>query len=402
MDRFDYRVPDAEMYISSGKTPGNMQKSVAWGSTSAFTTPRVLKVGLGLTQLIMEPAIDEYTVLFAGDIPVKYLYNGVYLVNNTVRVVANTGPVLFKITLTSNETSISIDGVDVTTPSVNTEDTELTVAPAGGVFYDKILHGLDIPQDSLVNKSIRVSIQEEGTLSPISYDKLYDPALVVAEDMDIVEGYYVACRKLTEANTSVVFYSDIQQIEKSIDGVDWQPVSPVEYHGEDPLIFRSKDPNFALRFYDTNIKNFTIRGGETAVTGEIYKIGNDIGTPFAHDSYLVKDGSLEVMWEGMTSVSILGYLPQDLVDTLDPQIDYGGTNFGKMHLYTIDCTDSILLEADEIYVSAIGINLDHNDVLDHLVGVSQVSYADEIQPLVLGTAINSDEEYAILDLQWGM
>lgn len=402
MDRFDYRVPDAETYISSGKTPGDIKKSVAWGSSSAFSTPRVLEVGLGLTQLIMEPVLDDHTVLLIGDMPVRYLYNGVYLINNATRVVANTGPVMFKIMTTTSEVSISIDGVDVRVPATNTDDLSITVAPSGGAFYDKVLHGLDVSQDSLVNKTIRVSIQEEGTLSPISYDKLYDPALVVADSMDRVEGYYVACRKLTEANTSVVFYSDVGQIEKSIDGVDWDAVEPIEYHGEEALIFRSKDPNFALRFYDTNITDFTIRGGETEVTGEIYKIGNDIGTPFAHDSYLVKDGSLKVMREGMTSVTILGHLPQELVDQLNPQIDYGGTNFGKMHLYTIDCTDSITLTADEIYVSAIGINLNHQDVLDHLVGVSQISYADEIQPIITGTAVNGDEEYAILDLQWGV
>lgn len=402
MDRFDYKVADAETYISSGKTPGDTKKSVAWGSTSAFSSPRVLSTGLGLTQLILEPVLDDHTVLLAGVVPVRYLYNGVYLVNNSVRVVANTGPVTFKIMLTATEVSISIDGVDVTASSTNTEDSEIIIAPAGGMLYDKVLHGLEMPQDALVNKRIRVSIQDEGTLSPISYDKLYDPALVLAEDMDQIEGYYVACRKLTEANTTVVFYSDISEVEKSIDGIDWTPVNSIEYHGEDPLIFRSKDPNFSLRFYDTTIENFTIRGGETEVNGEIYKIGNDIGTIFSHDSYLVKGGSLRVIREGMTSVSIMGYLPDSLVEELEPQIDYGGTNYGKMHLYTIDSEDSIELIADEIYISAIGINLNHNDVLDHLAGVSQVSYADEIQPIEIGTAVNSEEEYAILDLQWGM
>lgn len=399
MDRFDYRVPNAHTYISSGKTPGNVKKPVAWGSTSSFDTGRSVEVGQGLTQLIIEPTLNSQLVLTVGGIEIRYLYNGVYLVNNEVRVVANTGPVLFKIVITATETSVSIDGVDVRVPASN--GAAITIVIPQGILYDKVLHGIDIPEDSLINKKIRFSIQEDGTLSPLSYDKLYDPALVLSSDMDRVEGYYVACRKLSEANTSVVFYSDIDQIEMSIDGVEWLPVESVEYHGQDALIFRSYDPNFALRFYDTNIENFIVRGGSTEVTGEIYKIGNEIGSLFSHDSYLVKGGSLKIMADGMTSVSILGYLPVSLTTQFNPEIDYGLSS-GKMHLYTIECQDSIDLTAEEIYVSAIGINLNHDDVIDHLVGISQISYADEIEPIEIGTAINSEEEYAILDLQWGV
>lgn len=403
MDRFDYKVAEGLEYVSSGKTPGAIKRPVAWGSTSSFSTTYSTEVAKGLVQLIVEPAVDDTVVITYDDIRITYLQNGVYLVEcdgNITRVVANTGPVVIKFASTDAESYVVVDGITVQYAKEIVEPIAVTVSPTGGVFYDKFVYGSEDSIDELIDRSIGLSNGSDGCLMPISRDHLFEPKLVTSDEMNMVNGYYVSSRKLTLANTAVAFYSNTDLIEKSTDGIEWLPVDKVEYHGEHALIFRSKDPSFALRYYDTNMTEFILSGATTATTGQVYKVGSHIGSYFSHDCYRIHEGSISITAEGLTSVTIIGYLPNTVVSALNPTIDYNGSNNGKIHLYTFEATGTIELIADEIYVSAIGVNIDHFDTLNHIAGVSEISYADEIDNLQIGQAINGDNEYAILDLQW--
>lgn len=567
MDRFDYKVPLGTQYISSGLTPGEVGRPVAWGSKTSFHTPRSITVTGGVTQLIVEPAKDDITVLSFAGISVKYLQNGVYSVgtddsidyldeytsnyggseeaSGRIRVVARTGSIAIKIAISESEVFVVIDGITVRIDQRVSLPRTIDISPSGDVLYDKVVCGLEESIDDLINKEVRMVYAQGGRLMPLSADKWYEPELKLVEDMIPVEDYRVISRKLTYTNTATAFYSDTTKIEKSTDAENWGPVDKVEYHGEDAMIFRSKDRDFALKFYDTNLKEFVIPGATTEVTGEIYKVGDNIGSYFSNDSYLIKGGSFKVESEGMTSVSVLGYLgkvvaPNVLSNgsfengttgwenvggnmSIDPnegrllgsslkmtagsvglstprlavqvgetwrwevwyktssdfagslgmrplrwepggnvpghvsiskkenwtkisfdwtvtagyneinmrfansitagsvwiddvrlsnvtnhaerypaQIDNAGIKMGKMHLYTFSANSSLELTGEEMYISAIGINLDHQETMDQLSGISQISYADEINTLQDGVSINGDSEYSILDLQWSI
>lgn len=428
MDRFDYKVSEGTIYLSSGLTPGDVRKPVARGSRSSFSTPLHNVYGRGSIQFIAEPAVDSIDIVKYGvalattsyttkyqksyrvepddhSITVRYLQNGVYTVRHqdiTTRIVAQTGPVVIKMLSTETEVYIIVDGVSVQVYKETSALTGVTIAPNGGVMYDKVIHNHTDSIDELVDKSIfRVSSQN-GRLEPTSRDRLFEPELVLADEMYSVDDYRVSSRKLTLANTAAAFYSDTSKIEKSVDGENWSAVQKVEYHGEDAMIFRSKDPSFALRYFDTNMDQFIIPGATTAVTGGVYKVGGTIGSYFSHDCYRIHGGGLTIESDEMTSVTIMGYLPDNLVEQFDPTIDFDGTNFGKIHLYTISASEVLELVANEIFISAIGINLDHLEVMNNLAGISEMSYADQLEHLQPGVSINGDNEYAILDLQWSV
>lgn len=563
MDRFDYKVSGIERYVSSGLTPGNLQKPVAWGSKSSFIESISEELIEGdSVQFIAEPIQDDVEVVRLAGVKVKYLYNGVYLVtavssgayssdytseypepNPSLRVAANTGPVAIKLTNLTDDIQVVIDGIPVSYQKGSQSDNTLIVSE--NVAYDKFIVNYDGDLNELVDKTPRSSVSDSGMLRPLSYDKLYEPKLITAEEMFSVDDYYVTSRKLSNANTSVEFYSDLNQIQKSDDGEEWLPVQKIEYHGDDATIFRSKDKQFALRFYDTTIKEFVILGAVTAVEGEIYKNGDNIGSYFSHDCYKIQNGSLTISSEGMNSVTILGYL-EDIVApnvlsngsfdsefsgwsnvtaniSIDPeagrlsgpavkmtsggiglstsripvtpgetwrwevwyktspdfagslgmrplrwepgsnvpghvnmsknegwtkisfdwqvadgcsevnmrfansitagsvwiddvrlsnitdnaegksvQVDNSGPRSGKMHLYTFQSDSQLTLTGNEIYLAAIGVNLNHQDTMDHITGRSQISYADEIHSLEDGQSMNGENEYSILDLQWNV
>lgn len=406
MDRFDYKAGKADYYVSSGLTPGDINKPVAWGSSSSFSSPLVYNLQRGASaQVIVEPILDNVLVVSFLNTEIRYLYNGVYMLTvgtDSTRIVASTGPVAIEIVVTDSEVDFVIDDITLTANLDELQaSVEISLAPSGGVLYDKFIVGYDGYIGELIQKEPKRSVAGEGVFYPLSYDKWYDPQTVTADQMPQIDGYRIFNRKLSEANTSIMFYSDIDEIEKTENSDDWEPVEKIEYHGEDALTFRSKDPSFALAYLDTTIDHFVVPGAITTVEGEIYKNGDNIGSYFSHDCYKI-EGSLTVESEGMTSVSILGYMPDTIISSLNPVVDYGNSNIGKMHIYTFQAQGSIELVSDDLYIAGLGINLDHEELMDHLTGTSQVSYADELPNLQPGKAINGEDEYSILDLQWNV
>lgn len=432
MDRFDYKIRNKENYLSSGITPGDLKRPVARGSSSSFSTSFTRTVGPGNIQFIAEPAVDDIDVAiynsdssrehvelhlprykrpYASEAPgshlirVRYLQNGVYTVSHSdgvVRIVTETGPVSIKFLATPTEIYVMINEASVQIIKTITEFSRIHIAPQGGVAYDKFVYNHENNVDELLDKKVFPVSSGRSRFSPVSRDKLYDPVLIMAEDMHPADGYRVSTRKLTLANTAAAFYSDTTQIEKSLDAETWEPVDKVEYHGEDALLFRSKDPDFAVRYFDTNMDRFIVPGAVTSFTGEVYKVGSNVGSYFSHDCYRIYQGSFSIESDRMTSVTILGYIPDELVADLNPEIDYGGTNFGKIHLYTFDAPQSFTIEAEEIFIAGLGVNVDHIEVMDSLAGVSEISYADEMPQLQTGISMNGENEYAILDLQWNV
>ena len=400
MDRFDYKIPAGIEYKSSGITPGPIKRPVAWGSKTSFVTPLSTQVGRGVAQVVVEPAVDETIILTLDDIIVRYLQNGVYTVGDS-RIVTATGPTSIKVIISDSEVFVLVGGVTVQINKVVTSAT-LTISPNSDVMYDKFVYNYEVSVDELVKKPINQIRTELGTLTPLIRDKWYDPQLIQAEDMVTVDDYKVSTRRLALTNTAAAFYSDVSLIEKSIDGEEWEPVDKVEYHGEDSIIFRSKDPDFTLRYYDTNMTEFILPGAVTTIEGSVYKVGNDIGSLFSHDCYRIHNGRITFQSDEMRSVTVLGYLSDAAIAALNPIIDYNGTNYGKMHLYTFDSGTSFTLEDEEMFFAGVGFNLDHEEVMDRLCGISEISYADEIEPLQLGQSINGENEYAILDLQWNV
>lgn len=432
MDRFDYKIRNKENYLSSGITPGDLKRPVSRGSSSSFSTPFTKTLGPGNAQFIAEPAVDDvdiaiynsdanrehvslytkrYKRAYASEVSesrlirVRYLQNGVYTVSHSegiTRVVTDTGPVSIKFLATGTEIYVMINDVSVQIFKTITEFSRIYIAPQGGVAYDKFVFNSEENVNQLIDKRVFPVSSGNSRFSPVSRDKLFDPVLLTADEMTPVEDYRVTSRKLTLANTAAAFYSDTTAIEKSIDAENWEPVDKVEYHGESAFIFRSKDPNFAVRYFDTNMDQFIVPGSTTSITGEVYKVGSNVGSYFSHDCYRIYQGGLTIESDTLTSVTILGYIPDELAETLNPTIDYGGTNFGKIHLYTFESLGSLTLEAEEIYIAGIGINVDHMEVMDNLTGASEMSYADEMPQLKVGQAMNGENEYAILDLQWNV
>lgn len=405
MDRFDYNHAQNEHYLSTGMYGGDKSRPVAWGSTSSFNDPITIEVKRELVQLIVEPIVDVTTVLSFAGIVVRYLQNGVYTValgEDVTRVVASTGPVSIKVVASNSEVYVVIDNVTVRLDVQAPAAFEMSISPTSGILYDKIIYNYAGSIDTLIRKDVRRVADSSGVLTPLSNDKWFEPKLIIADDMDRVDDYYVTSRGLTLAKTAAAFYSNTDLIEKSVDAEEWLPVDKVEYHGEENLIFRSKDPSFAVRFFDTNVDQFIVAGATTTVTGDIYKVGDNIGSYFSHDCYRIYGGSLTVEAETMSSVSIMGYIPDEALVGLDPVIDNNGDNSAKIHLYTFQTTTPLTIQAQEIYVSAIGVNLDHLETMKRLTGVSEIAYADEVHALQDGVTTNSDSEYAILDLQWNV
>lgn len=411
MDLFDYRVRDKSRYLSTGITPGDSKKPVARGSTSSFSTPYTSEMGFGSIQFIVEPVIDRTGVAYFEweqdqSIEIEYLYNGVYLISHNsqaTRVVTGTGPIAIKMVFMADEVFASIDNATIRlaieTPPASVS---IDIAPIGGVLYDKVLIGDTEPIGELVEKTPFVVAGSNGRLTPIIRDKLYDPVLVTTTDMLAVDQYSVYSRGAAISNTTTAFLSDATMVEKSYDTETWEPVNPIEYHGDLRPVFRSTDPDFTLVMYNTTMTDFIAAGMTTTTTGEVYKVGDNVGSYFSHDGYHILNGSIKIESDGMTSVTILGYIPDAALAGLESVIDYDGDNAGKMHLYTIDAQEELMIAADKIIIAGIGVNLEHDGVMDILVGRQEVAYADEIDDLRDGVSINGTEEYAILDLQWGL
>lgn len=411
MDLFDYRIKDKSRYLSSGVTPGDTKKPVARGSTSSFSTPHSSEMEKGSIQFIVEPASNHIGIAYFSwgvdeSIEIEYLYNGVYLISHndqTTRVVTGTGPIAVKMVFMESEVFASIDSATVRmTIETPPGSISVDIAPIGGVLYDKVAIDEIAQVKDLVEKTPFVVAGESGRLTPIVRDKLYDSKIITTTDMQAVEEYNIYSRGAALSNTTISFLSNVSAVEKSYDATTWEPVNPIEFHGDDRPIFRSTDPDFTLKMFNTTMAEFIVAGVTTTTEGDVYKVGDNIGSYFSHDAYHIRNGSITIQSEEMTSVTILGYLPSAVVNALNPVIDYNGDNTGRMHLYTIDAQESITIESEEIVIAGIGKNLDHEEVMNVLVGRVEVAYADELDDISIGTSINSNEEYAILDLQWGL
>lgn len=432
MDLFDYRARNKNGYVSTGLTPGNKKRPIARGSSSSFSDPYWSIIEPGSIQFIAEPTKNDVHVASFGwkagfsyrgnyslqyknpyylsdedeSIDIHYLQNGVYRADYndaSVRIVARTGSVAIKLIFMPSEVYLSIDNATLRVP---TEDNPIvisaSISPNGNILYDKIIRNEDVSLDTMISKDPVQAAGARGQLTPITRDQMYESRIITASEMETVDDYNVFSRGAAISNTTVAFLSNTTLIEKSYNAEDWEPVDAIEFHGEDRPIFRSKDPDFAFKMYDTAMTEFIARGMTTATAARIYKIGDSIGSYFSHDGYKLIDGSLEIESEGMTSVTILGYLSDSVVSEFDPIIDYGGDNTGMMHLYTIEAEEFIKISFDEILVSGLGINLEHEEVMDVITGRVQISYADELSDIQIGQSVNGDSEYSILDLQWSL
>lgn len=388
-----------------------IKKPLVKGADSAFTSAVRMSIIPVPVQFVAEP-IRNNKVVFIYDsenegeeVIVRYLQNGVYRIEykeDSVRVVAPTGPVVIQAAPTPDELFISINNTQIRFEKKGTDSIYFDIAPNGGVAYDKVICDAEVTVDEVITREVKNINGSAGIFMAMSRDKWFDSKILTAEDMDSAGEYRVTSRGLTLSNTTVAFYSDLDKIEKSTDAENWEPVSALEFHGEDQILFRSKDPDFALEYFDTNITDFIVPGATTQVTGEIYKVGNNIGTIFSHDAYRIRGGSFRIESDGLTSVSILGKLPKSIVDQFDPTIDFDGTAPGNMHLYTFEAESVFEISAEELVISGIGINMNHEDLMNTLCSRVEMSYADEIDSLVLGQSRNGDNEYAILDLQWNV
>lgn len=370
-----------------------------------------MSTGASSIQFVAEPTENDSVVFVynSGDVDrkvtVRYLQNGVYLVQQdeeNVRIVGPTGPVAIKAVLSDGELFIVVNNAPIRMTRPDPGQVVISIAPNGGVIYDKVICDAEIAVDELITRDVKIVNGVLGVFMPLSRDKLFEPKLVSGEDMFAVEDYMVSTRGMTLGNTTAAFYSNIDNIEKSSDGTSWEQVSALERHKEDQLIFRSKDPDFTIEYFDTNMTDFILPGSLTTVTGDVYKVGENIGTLFSHDHYTILNGSFKVESDTMTSVSILGKLSDDIVSGLQPLIDFDGYNSGQMHLYTFSATDEFQIQGEEINIAGVGLNMEHEALMDGLVGRVEMSYADEISNLNPGQSKNGASEYSILDLQWNV
>lgn len=395
----------------AGSASAVIKRPIVKGADSAFTSSFRRSILPTHIQFATEP-IHNNRIVFVYDsdneddsVVVKYLQNGVYLISykeERVRIVAPTGPVSIQAVPTPDELFIVLNNSPIRFEKVSQGEIVFEIAPNGGIAYDKVICDADVDISEILIKDVKNVNGPNGIFMAMSRDKWYESKIEMAETMFSAEGYRVTSRGLTLTNTTVAFYSDLDQIEKSTDAENWEPVSALEFHGEDQILFRSKDPDFALEYFDTNMTDFIVPGATTQVTGEVYKVGNNIGTIFSHDAYRIRGGSFRIESDALTSVSILGKLPESVTDQFNPVIDFDGTAPGNMHLYTFDAESVFEISAEELIISGIGINMDHEDLMNGLCSRVEMSYADEIDSLVLGQSRNGDSEYAILDLQWNV
>ena len=389
-----------------------LSKPLVRGASSAFTSSVRIGIIPVPVQLIVEPLSDDSVVLvYDADneeesVTITYLQNGVYLLSykdQQIRIVAPTGAVAIKVSPTADELFVAVNNTSIRLDKVATGSISLEIAPDGGIAYDKVIGDAEINVEEIVASDIKIVNGQGGIFMPMFRDQWYESSLVTAEQMDSAEDYRVTSRGLTLANTSVVFYSNLDNIEKSIDAENWEPVNAVEFHGQDQVIYRSKDPDFALEYFDTEMKDIIIPGATTAITGNLYKVGNNIGSLFSHDGYRLIDGSFRIESDNLRTVSILGKIPDSIVDQLSPQIDFNGTKApGKMHLYTFEVDKEFEIAAGEMTIAGVGINMNHEDLMNVLAKRVEISYADEIHDIEIGQSKNGDNEYSILDLQWNV
>lgn len=398
-------------YVSGSSAPIVIKKPVVKGADSAFTGPLNLNIAPTAIQFVTEP-MENDTVVFVYDsdnqdeqVTLRYLQNGVYLVSykdERVRIVAPTGVASVKVVPTLDELFVVLNETPIRFSKASTSTVSFDLAPNGGIAYDKVICDAEVSVDEVVTREVKIVNGQPGIFMPMSRDKWYESKLVMADDMDAADDYRVTSRGLTLANTAVAFYSDLDNIEKSVDAENWEPVEALEFHGEDQVLYRSKDPDFALEYFDTDMTEFIIPGATTTVTGRIYKVGNNVGSIFSHDSYRVRGGSFKIESDNLFTVSILGKLPASIVDALEPQIDFDGSDLGSMHLYTFNVQNEFEISADDLVISGVGVNMNHEDLMNNLCKRVEMSYADEISDIAIGQSRNGENEYAILDLQWNV